>query len=77
MALSERERLQRVGARNQIAVQVLPVVLDKNGSDGLSEQSAKSAVALAFSIADDVVSRIDVSMSEFSPQASSLVTPKR
>lgn len=73
-ALTQKEKLQKLAARNQIAVQNLPILLEaalKNDPNA----SLDSVVGRAFNVADLVVGKIDESYAEFGPD-SGLALPK-
>lgn len=64
MALTQQERLKKVAARNQIAVQNLPILLEQ-GLKFNPDMNLQVAVDRAFTVADMVVEKIDQSYAEF------------
>lgn len=58
MALTEKEQAMKLQARNQIAVQVLPILLE-SGLKLNAEMSLQVVVDRAFILGDLVVARID------------------
>lgn len=75
MALTQQEKLKKVAARNQIAVQNLPILLQE-GLKFNPEMSLQVVVDRSFVLADLVVEKIDQSYAEFG-NATELALPGR